>query len=215
MNIFVLDRKPNLAALYHNDKHVCKMTVEYAQILSTVLRLKRGKPGVFARDIKNTILPQEDHGKGYKQYKFALHGETPTGPFVYLCSHINHPVVQWANYSLKNWLWLWELADYTAQEYTYRYNKIHASHKVIHNCKKYQFDSLGNFKPLLPDEFAYDYLTTPKLCMPDECKVTKDPVSCYRLYYATHKKDFNFWKNREKPEWYKENLEFANKLIKI
>jgi len=215
MNIFVLDRKPNLAALYHNDRHCVKMVIEYAQILSTVLRLKRGKTAVFARDIKNTILPQEDHGKGYKKYKWGLHGETPTGPFIYLCSHINHPVVQWANTSLKNWLWLWELADYTAQEYTYRYGKLHAAHQVIKNCKKFQLDSLGNFKPLQVDEFISDKLTVPKLCMPDECKKFSDPVECYRLYYCVYKKDFNKWKNREEPEWVYKYTKLAtlNKMI--
>ena len=37
MNIFVLDEKPKLAAQYHCDRHVVKMTLETAQILSTVL----------------------------------------------------------------------------------------------------------------------------------------------------------------------------------
>ena len=36
MNIFVLDRDPSLAAKYHCDKHVVKMILETAQILSTV-----------------------------------------------------------------------------------------------------------------------------------------------------------------------------------
>jgi hypothetical protein len=35
MNIFVLDRDPNVAAQYHTDKHVVKMIVESAQMLST------------------------------------------------------------------------------------------------------------------------------------------------------------------------------------
>jgi hypothetical protein len=38
MNIFVLDYDPSIAASYHCDKHVVKMVVEYAQILSTVVR---------------------------------------------------------------------------------------------------------------------------------------------------------------------------------
>lgn len=37
MNIFVLDKNPQLAAQYHCDKHVVKMVLETAQILSTVL----------------------------------------------------------------------------------------------------------------------------------------------------------------------------------
>lgn len=35
MNIFVLDENPSTAAAYHCDKHVVKMIVETAQILST------------------------------------------------------------------------------------------------------------------------------------------------------------------------------------
>lgn len=35
MNIFVLARKPALCAAYHCDKHVVKMIIEYAQMLST------------------------------------------------------------------------------------------------------------------------------------------------------------------------------------
>jgi hypothetical protein len=35
MNIFVLDEDPQVAALYHGDKHVVKMILETAQLLST------------------------------------------------------------------------------------------------------------------------------------------------------------------------------------
>lgn len=36
MNIFVLDRDPTVAAMLHLDKHVVKMPLETAQILSTI-----------------------------------------------------------------------------------------------------------------------------------------------------------------------------------
>lgn len=39
MNIFYLDHDPKLAAQYHCDKHVVKMCIEYAQLLSTTVRL--------------------------------------------------------------------------------------------------------------------------------------------------------------------------------
>ena len=38
MNIFVLDIDPMLCAQYHNDKHVIKMILESAQMLSTACR---------------------------------------------------------------------------------------------------------------------------------------------------------------------------------
>lgn len=40
MNIFVLDRDPVQAAEYHCDKHVVKMVLETAQILSTAMHLR-------------------------------------------------------------------------------------------------------------------------------------------------------------------------------
>jgi hypothetical protein len=40
MNIFVLDIQPGKAARYHCDKHVVKMTLEYAQILATALQMR-------------------------------------------------------------------------------------------------------------------------------------------------------------------------------
>ena len=39
MNIFFLDKNPVLAARYHCDKHVVKMCVEYAQLLSQAVRI--------------------------------------------------------------------------------------------------------------------------------------------------------------------------------
>lgn len=39
MNVFVLDKNPELAAQYHINRHVVKMIVESAQVLSTACRL--------------------------------------------------------------------------------------------------------------------------------------------------------------------------------
>jgi len=42
VNIFYLDRNPKIAAQMHCDKHVVKMVLEYAQILSTAHRVVDG-----------------------------------------------------------------------------------------------------------------------------------------------------------------------------
>lgn len=39
MNIFVLDLNPKVAAIQHVDKHVVKMILEYAQMMSTAVRM--------------------------------------------------------------------------------------------------------------------------------------------------------------------------------
>ena len=43
MNIFYLDEKPQSCAELHCDKHVVKMIIEYAQLLSTCHRVLDGK----------------------------------------------------------------------------------------------------------------------------------------------------------------------------
>ncbi|MDI9358833.1 MAG: pyrimidine dimer DNA glycosylase/endonuclease V [Phycisphaerales bacterium] len=43
MNIFYLDENIELCAQYHNDKHVVKMTLEYAQLMSTAHNILDGE----------------------------------------------------------------------------------------------------------------------------------------------------------------------------
>ena len=43
MNVFMLDKDPQLAAQYHCDKHVVKMILESAQILCTVINEASGE----------------------------------------------------------------------------------------------------------------------------------------------------------------------------
>ena len=56
MNIFVLDRDPRLAAKYHCNKHVVKMILETAQLLSTahhVLDGDQAMPGIYKATHRN------------------------------------------------------------------------------------------------------------------------------------------------------------------
>ena len=46
MNIFYLDQKANVAAAYHCDKHVVKMILESAQLLSTAHHIVDGEPSI-------------------------------------------------------------------------------------------------------------------------------------------------------------------------
>jgi hypothetical protein len=39
MNIFVLDRDPSIAAMFHNNRHCSKMILEHTQMLCTTLNL--------------------------------------------------------------------------------------------------------------------------------------------------------------------------------
>ena len=97
MNRFVLDENPEKAATYHNDKHVVKMILEEAQMLSTAHHLSfSGISEDFASQI----------------YK-------PT--------HINHPCSVWVRQSEQNYLWALSLFASLCKEYSIRYGKVHKS----------------------------------------------------------------------------------------
>lgn len=73
MNIFYLDHNPVLAARYHCNKHVVKMIVETAQILSTTHRLCGGSKDVYRSTHKNhpsVIWARE--GKDNYRWLYAL-----------------------------------------------------------------------------------------------------------------------------------------------
>ena len=53
MNIFVLDENPKIAAQYHNNKHVVKMILDSAQIMSTVIRKQFPDADVYKATHKN------------------------------------------------------------------------------------------------------------------------------------------------------------------
>lgn len=103
MNIFVLDKDPQRAAHYHNDKHVVKMIMESAQILCTVHHKLGG-------DLAVKLVPA-----------------------ILKPTHANHPVVIWAGQSHANYTWLHELMKYLGQEYRQRYNGQHAYTHTLWN----------------------------------------------------------------------------------
>ena len=57
MNIFYLHEDPQVSAKMHCDKHVVKMIIEYAQMLSTAHRMLDGKV------VKKTKCVWKDYGK--------------------------------------------------------------------------------------------------------------------------------------------------------
>ena len=71
MNVFVLDNDPVIAAQQHCDKHVVKMIIESAQMLSTAHRMIDGKPekrpSVSGKTMQQYyVLPDERENLFYK-----------------------------------------------------------------------------------------------------------------------------------------------------
>lgn len=96
MNIFFLDRNPFTAAKYHCDKHVVKMILETAQLLSTAHR------------IEVPLDPSHYDAKGY-----------------YKITHANHPCAVWVRSSRTAYVWTALLLIGLCMEYTKRYGKTH------------------------------------------------------------------------------------------
>ena len=61
MNIFYVDENPELAARYHGDKHVVKMVLETAQLLSTAHHVLDGDENQFCQKASDRGLYRPSH----------------------------------------------------------------------------------------------------------------------------------------------------------
>ncbi len=196
MNIFALDIDPRLAAQAHLDRHVVKMILEYAQLLSTAHRLLDGVR-------QDRITPQ-----GRKKTFYLLPGETieqrqvdgawklvVANPTCYSLSHHNHPCAVWARTTRANYMWLAELLRETVIEYTHRYGKPHKT-----------WTDVGAFLSAPPKNIKDGGMTVLPQAMPDEYKVPNDSIAAYKNYYLGAKAGFAIWTNREVPSWFKQRF---------
>ena len=184
MNIFFLDENPTMSAKYHVDKHVVKMILEYAQLLSTAHRVLDGV----------TTL-ERSPTTGRQRTRYILSDDRDG--VLYSATHINHPSAIWVRQSLSNYMWLSHLLVELCHEYTYRYGKVH-------KC-----ESIGLVKCLLnnvPENIPNGPFTEPTPAMPDDVKVSGNSIASYRNYYIQNKTHLASWSgkvnSRSIPEWY-------------
>lgn len=107
----------------------------------------------------------------------------------YRKTHESHPCVKWAGETSENFNFLVELTEALFDEYSYRYDKTHASEKVF------------NIVRVRPHGIPTGDLTQFALAMPEIYK-TIDPVESYRAYYRGEKRDFAKWTHRAEPYWW-------------
>jgi hypothetical protein len=151
MNIFFLDKDPVKAAQLQCDKHVVKMVLETAQMVSTAVR-----------------------NQGYD--------------VGYVSAYPKHPMTIWVNASNNNFAWALAHGLALGEEYTHRYNRVHASHTMLKTIQ--DLDIKGNA----------NYMTTPPQCMPDIYK-KNNYIDAYINYYVNAKKHFAKYTNRDVPEF--------------
>jgi hypothetical protein len=184
MNIFYLSNNPVEAAKEHCDKHVVKMVIEYAQLLSTAHRVLDGE----------MYLDKTANNRSIKRWLL----EDTREDVLYKASHINHPSAVWARESNNNYNWLYCLFTATCDEYTYRYGKLHETDRKLR-------DVLAT----PPKNIEVGYFKEPPQCMPYLYKSDK-AVKGYRRYYIEDKADFAKWTKRNIPEWFKNaNLQLS------
>jgi len=176
INIFYVDEDPMDAAQALVDKHVVKMILESAQLLSTAHRVLDG---------------QEIEGKsatGRKARRWIL--PDARDDVMYAATHINHPSAVWCRTSVRNYDWLVDHFYALMREYNHRYNKTHKCYGEL----SYMLQSPPhNLK-------AWEWTEMPS-CMAEEYIISKDPIINYRNYYREGKKNLHKWTNRQPPEW--------------
>ena len=159
MNIFYLHENPEVAAQMQTDKHVVKMILESAQILSTTHRIVDGEHYIEASS-----------GRRLQRWRHPKHDD-----ILYKATHFNHPSTKWVRESEQHYRWLYRHFVALSREYTKRYGKIHKS-----------FDKLGVILSFSPEKIQDKGFIAPPLAMPDEYKCG-DPVQSYRNYYEAEK----------------------------
>ena len=185
MNIFFLHRDPEQAAKEHVDKHVVKMIVEYAQLLSTAHRMLDG--------IEYTDYSK--NGRKIKRYRL----ENPNKEkVIYKACHYNHPSAVWVRENRLHYQWLYRLFKKLGHEYTHRYGKIHSTNLLLNQLLE---DSPTNI-PVI------DWKDPPPAMKhyPD-CIVPGDSLQSYKNYYIVAKAYFAKWSKRDTPKWFTEGVE--------
>jgi len=105
LNFFFLDRDPKKCAEYHGNKHLNKMQVEYAQIVSSVWWIV---------------------GKDHPEFTELIQ------PHIYKLTHASHPAVKWACQSQAHVLCIIEVGLALAEEKVIRSKRAKNKWKLTH-----------------------------------------------------------------------------------
>jgi len=179
MNVFYLDKDPSHAAQMMTDKHVIKMILESAQMLSTAHRILDG-----------TLIKKDfAHADGSLRKKNWYKLDDPLDYTLYSATHINHPSAVWVRQSANHYGWLMYHLSGLSEEYTYRYGKTHATTRLFPLLK------------ILPKNIPLAGFTQPPSCMDPKYVISACAVENYRNYYKLGKSHLHKWTKRPAPTW--------------
>jgi len=175
MNLFVLDRDPRLAARAHCDKHVVKMVLETAQLLSTA----------------------HDHF-GEATYSDLRNCFEVRGQRVYHPTHQNHPCAVWVRETAANYRWACSLLEALLHEYQRRFgDRAKKRHKTWDVLQALRSPPRALVKSCADRP---DAMTPFALAMPEQYRQA-DPVAAYRAYYRGEKSGIAEYRLDGAPDW--------------
>ena len=177
MNIFYVNSDPEVAARSMVDRHVVKMILETAQLLSTAHRVIDGEE----------YVGQSQSGRKAKRWRLSGNADA----IMYAATHINHPSAVWVRENSANYNWLYDHLLALGREYTHRYGRTHLT---IHKLKDILEDAPENIE-------QSNVMTKMPSCMDKQYIVSLDPIINYRNYYNYGKTDLLRWSNRPPPQW--------------
>lgn len=182
MNIFVLSECPVDSAVQQCDKHVVKMIVESAQMLSTAHRMVDGK--------QTTVLSSS--GRRIKMWKLD---DPYLDNLLYKSVHTGHPSTVWTTESDQNYQWHYRHFVALCDEYEYRYGKVHSTRTKLEEALAQTPTNIKRTKSITPFKLAMQQFPA--------CIVEGDAVQSYRNFYQTKQDRFNMaWTKRSTPSWF-------------
>jgi len=176
MNIFYLHDDPVKSAKLHCDKHVVKMVIEYAQLLSTAHRILDG----------TEYQGKTKLGRNIRRWKMQ---DSVKENVLYKASHIKHPSAIWVRENAIQYQYMYDMFVALCDEYTYRYGRVHMTDEKLR-------DVLNE----IPNNITLGQWKVPPQCMPDDVKC-ESVLNAYHKYYAVYKKDFARWTDRPVPQF--------------
>ena len=188
MNIFYLDNDPVKSAELHCDKHVVKMIIEYAQLMSTAHRVLDGE----------MYVDKTANNRRIKRWCLA---DKHMEEVVYKASHINHPSNIWIRSSDSHYQFVYDMFVALCNEYTHRYGRVHLTEEKLKDILQH-----------LPNNITRADFVEPPQAMPDDVK-TSNTVDAYQNYYRVYKKNFAKWTDRMTPA-FMENISGKDNLSK-
>jgi len=181
MNIFVLDECPVTSAQMMCDKHIPKMIVEAAQMLSTAHRMIDGR------------MEKRPSKSGKVMVKYYVHPNDNLEKSLYKAVHFGHPCTVWSMESKDNYQWHYEHFLGLIDEFSVRYKKQHRTANKL-------TEILSVHPQNIPDIGLTEFPQAMKAF--PECMVEGNAVQAYRNYYHMSKSFAKWEKGRPAPNWW-------------